>query len=97
MPYLSHMASHGGQGSVGSLAQSVSRDSAARSGVGVIDAAWSFFLGDKNIGIVIAGKISESPLVESYQIVLIYSSESLSKAEQHLRGNNCTEVWCSVC
>lgn len=68
---------------------SVSRDSAAFSSVGVKLGKASCW-GDKNIGIISAGKISESQQAELHKIVLIYSSESLSKAEQQLRGNNCT-------
>lgn len=67
----------------------VSSDSAALSRVGVKLGKASCW-GVKNIGIVSAGKISESQQAELHKIVLIYSSESLSKAEQQLRGNNCT-------
>lgn len=51
-----------------------------------------FLLGRKNTNIISAGKSSESQLAELHKIVLIYSPKSLSKAEQHLRGNNCTKV-----
>lgn len=77
VPYLPHRVPMGG-------------DPAAVLG---LECCWERLpAGEKNTDIRSAGKISESQLAELPKIVLIYSPESLSKAEQHLRGNNCTKV-----